>query len=164
MNESNRNNDPALPNVATVLIAGLAGGAFELAWVGLWTTLTQTSASAVARGISAAVSTPLGQASHAALIGIGIHFALSMALAALFVGLAWRPLARHFGGRGVLAGACLALTGVWAFNFLVLLPWLDPAFVSLLPLPVSALSKLGFGAVMGSFLVSTGQRRSIVGT
>lgn len=151
------------PRLSTVLFAGLAGGAFELAWVGLWTTLTQTSAGAVAREISTAVYAPLGHLNHAALIGVGIHFALSMALAALFVGLAWQPLARRFGGRGVLAGACLALTGVWAFNFLVLLPWLDPAFVALLPLPVSALSKFGFGAVMGCVLAADGPRRSLSG-
>lgn len=155
-----RPTDSSAPRLSNVLLAGLAGGAFELAWVGLWTTLTRQSGAAVAREISTAVYAPLGQASHAALVGIGIHFALSMALATLFVGLAWRPLARRFGGLGVLAGACLALTGVWAFNFLVLLPWLDPAFVALLPLPVSAISKFGFGAVMGAFLMAP-ERRAI---
>lgn len=164
MQASIRHPDSSTPSLSTVLVAGLAGGTFELAWVGLWTSLTQTSASAVAREISTAVYAPLGQASHAALLGIAIHFALSMALATLFVACAWRPLARRFGGRGVLAGACLALGGVWAFNFLVLLPWLDPAFVALLPLPVSAFSKLGFGAVMGYFLVSGGKHRVIAGT
>lgn len=160
MQSSLRPTDSSAPRLSNVLLAGLAGGAFELAWVGLWTTLTRQSGAAVAREISTAVYAPLGQASHAALIGIGIHFALSMALATLFVGLAWRPLARRFGGLGVLAGACLALTGVWAFNFLVLLPWLDPAFVALLPLPVSAISKFGFGAVMGAFLMAP-ERRAI---
>jgi hypothetical protein len=161
MAPSTRTPVPTAPRLSAILFAGLAGGAFELAWVGLWTTLTQQSGTAVAREISTAVYAPLGQASHAALIGIAIHFALSMALATLFVGLAWRPLARRLGGLGVFAGACLALTGVWAFNFLVLLPWLDPAFVALLPLPVSAISKFGFGAVMGYCLMSADRRAPI---
>jgi hypothetical protein len=38
-----------------------------------------------------------------------------------------------------------ALAMVWAFNFFILLPLIDPAFVALMPYPASLLSKLLFG-------------------
>jgi predicted neutral ceramidase superfamily lipid hydrolase len=48
----------------------------------------------------------------------------------------------------ILAGAG-ALATVWAINFFVLLPILNPAFVILMPYSVSLMSKLLFGASMG---------------
>ena len=37
------------------------------------------------------------------------------------------------------------LVGVWAVNFFVLLPGISPAFVHLVPYPVSLMSKVLFG-------------------
>jgi hypothetical protein len=38
---------------------------------------------------------------------------------------------------------------VWVLNFFLVLPWLNPAFVALLPYGVTLVSKLLFGLAMG---------------
>jgi len=38
-----------------------------------------------------------------------------------------------------------ALAGVWALNFLVVLPIVSPAFIHLMPYSVSLISKMAFG-------------------
>ncbi|HLD13557.1 MAG TPA: hypothetical protein VJB18_02450 [Burkholderiales bacterium] len=48
----------------------------------------------------------------------------------------------------------VALAAVWAVNFLVILPVVHPAFVYLLPYPVTLLSKLFFGLAMGRSLAA----------
>ena len=39
----------------------------------------------------------------------------------------------------------VALVGVWAVNFFVVLPGISPAFIHLVPYPVSLMSKILFG-------------------
>mgnify|MGYP001554809963 CR=1 FL=1 len=48
----------------------------------------------------------------------------------------------------------LALGAVWSFNFLVVLPLLDPGFLVLLPLAVTLASKLLFGVGAAAVLRS----------
>ena len=74
---------------------------------------------------------------------------LSIALASVFV----RALSRRLGAATIFLAALAALAAVWAFNFLLLLPLINPAFVSLLPHPVTLVSKLLFGVAMASVLV-----------
>jgi len=52
----------------------------------------------------------------------------------------------------LVASALAALATIWAVNFLVLLPQLNPAFVALLPPAVTLLSKLLFALGMGGVL------------
>jgi hypothetical protein len=74
--------------------------------------------------------------------------ALGVALA-----LALRPaFARSRGSLGEYASMVLALVGVWAVNFLVVLPRISPAFVDLVPYQVSLLSKILFGWAAASVL------------
>jgi hypothetical protein len=56
------------------------------------------------------------------------------------------------GTLGIYASLVLALTGVWAVNFLVVLPQISPAFVDLVPYQVSLLSKILFGLTAASVL------------
>ena len=91
----------------------------------------------------------LASSSLAPWIGLFIHFLLSIALAAVLV----RALSRPLHAAVIFLAALAALATVWAFNFLLLLPLIDPAFVSLLPHPVTLVSKLLFGVAMASVLV-----------
>jgi hypothetical protein len=121
------------------VLAGAAGGAAEILWIA---GVAPDAAADVAREVAATFSTGAG-----ALAGVAIHMVLSVALglaaAKLLLGLA--PQARM-----VAAVSLLAL--VWALNFLVVLPLVNPAFVTLLPLGVTFGSKLLFGAVLGGTL------------
>lgn len=113
-----------------VVLAGLAGGLAEIAWVAAWCGAHGADGWQVARAVTAALSPALGESPLAAPLGVLAHFGLSVLLAAAFV------------------------RGVWAVNFFLVLPALDPAFVRLLPYPVTLVSKLLFGAAMA--LVLTG--------
>ena len=118
-------------------IAGLAGGVAEVAWIWTYAAATNMDAATVARavtdtvGIGAQSPVAGGVATHmvlAAILGIAVAFAL-------------RPL------RGIRLYAAMTsvLALVWAVNFLVVLPLVNPAFVDIVPMGVSFASKLLFG-------------------
>ena len=131
-----------------ILLAGLAGGLAELVWVMLYSSLTQVSSSEVARQIAVTLFPALAHAPFVVAIGVAIHFALSLALAAAFVWIVWRPFIRNRGVAATFAGAVVALAVIWATNFLVVLPRLNPDFVALMPYSVTLFSKLLFGIAM----------------
>lgn len=127
------------------MLIGLAGGAAEVLWILLFSRLTGGSASDVAVGITATVAPGLATQPIAILLGLGVHFGLAIALG-LTVAASIRHLAPQIAGslkEMFLIIAALAL--VWVLNFLVILPALNPAFVHIVPMPISLISKLLFG-------------------
>jgi hypothetical protein len=147
-----------------ILLAGLAGGLAELVWVMLYSSLTQVSGSEVARQIAVTLFSALAHAPFAAALGVAIHFALSLALAVAFVWIVWRTFIRKRGIAWTFAGAAVALAVIWAANFLVVLPRLNPGFVVLMPYSAALFSKLLFGVAMawvlnGSLQTAESDRR-----
>ena len=135
--------------IGVVLAAGAAGGMTEVLWIAAAATVLGADGWAISRAVSTTVSSSLAASSLAPWIGLLIHFLLSIALASVFV----RALSRRLGAATIFLAALAALAAVWAFNFLLLLPLINPAFVSLLPHPVTLVSKLLFGVAMASVLV-----------
>ncbi len=86
-------------------------------------------------------------------LGIGIHFLLSILLAGAFIAVLVPRRLRNTGAT--VAISLMALAAVWAVNFFVILPIVHPAFVDLLPYPVTLLSKLLFGLAMAQVLAAT---------
>ncbi len=138
-----------------VLAAGLAGGLAEVLWVVSYSVATGRDVSELAHQVTASLLPGLASAPGAAWLGLGIHLALSLLLAAGFVRVAGRSLSRRPAGA-VFAAAAAALAAVWAVNFLLVLPALNPAFVGLLPYPVTLVSKLLFGVAMAWTLIGAG--------
>lgn len=132
-----------------VLLAGLAGGLAELVWIAGYSLVTGIDGWQVARMV-AEVVVPAGATP---MLGIAIHFLLSILLAGAFVRV-HAPLRRRGAGATIAVGL-MALAVVWAVNFFVILPIVHPAFVHLLPYPVTLLSKLLFGLAMAQALVMT---------
>jgi hypothetical protein len=145
-------NHRAPVTLATLLLAGLAGGIVEVVWVAIYSTFAPLSCSEVLRQIVATASPALAASSAAPALGMLMHLSLAIVLAVCYGRLAWGPI-RHRSSlfTSILAGVA-ALALVWALNFFVLLPLLNPAFVLLLPYSASLTSKLLFGAAMGSVL------------
>jgi hypothetical protein len=137
---------PALPILA---LAGFFGGMVEIAWVAAYRATAGLSSLQVAREIAATVfPSAVNLWSAAAVLGIAVHLVLSVGLAIAFGLLVWRPVARNLGWvAGSLVGIG-ALCALWAINFLIVLPVLNPAFVTLMPYAVTLLSKALFGATM----------------
>jgi len=139
-----------------ILMAGLAGGVAEIAWVLAYGALAPVSAADVAREVTASVLPGAASAPGAVALGIGIHLALSIALAFAFIALLQNFLQDE---AHTVAIAICALAGVWAVNFLVVLPLVNPRFVTLMPYAATFLSKALFGAAMGAVLARTAPRR-----
>ncbi len=136
--------------LGVVFTAGAVGGLAELLWIAIASAILGVDSGAVARGITATVAPPVSASGLAPVIGLLIHFLLSVALATAFLS----TIGRHLRGAALFAAALALLATVWAFNFLVLLPLINPEFVSLLPYPVTLISKLLFGAAMAWVLVA----------
>ena len=127
------------------VIAGAAGGFAEIVWVSLYATITGGDAALLARGVTTAAGVTALLPAAPVTVGIVVHMVLAVLLGIALACL-WQALAR----RGVATGGLMvvtlaALVGVWATNFFVILPVLSPAFIALIPYPVSLLSKLLFG-------------------
>jgi hypothetical protein len=121
-------------------IAGIAGGLAEIACVSLYAVLSGADAGAVARGVTAAVIG--GSTAAPVTAGIVIHMSLAVVL-----GVALVLVLRSYCLRSSLASyvaAIIVLTGVWAVNFLIVLPQLSPDFLGLLPYEATLVSKLWF--------------------
>jgi hypothetical protein len=135
----------ALDTVRCGVIAGAAGGLAEIAWVTLYAGATGANPAILARGVTTAagVSAMLPAAPLAS--GIAVHMTLAVMLGVVLT-VVWRTLTSY---RSAPANPfpfmLAALVGVWAINFFLVLPIVSPAFVYLLPYPVSLISKMLFG-------------------
>ena len=136
-----------------ILLAGLCGGVAEVLWIALYSFLTTLSAGEVARQVTASVFPAAANLAWAPVLGVIIHLVLSLALGLVFAWLIWIPVARHVGAVGALSSAIAALIAVWAFNFFILLPALNPGFIALMPLSVTFVSKVLFGVAMAWVLL-----------
>lgn len=133
-----------------ILVAGLAGGLAEVLWMLAYGAFAPVGASEVAREVTASVLPQAADAAAAPALGLAIHLLLSIGLAYAFVA----ALGGRASGARTVPVAVAALTAVWAFNFLVLMPLLDLRFATLMPYGATLLSKALFGAAMGSVLAA----------
>ena len=140
-----------------VLFAGLAGGIAEILWVAAWSAATPLQLTTVASEITRTVFPGMAETAIATETGLMIHLVISMAIGLAFVWAFEKHLARHYGGAGILVGSITLLTVIWIINFLVVLPVLNPAFVTLIPHAVSLGSKILFGFAMGAVLIASSQ-------
>ena len=102
----------------------------------------------IAREVSATVAPMSAASALAPWLGLIIHFLLSLALALVFA----RVVGNRLRGAALLAASVGTLAAVWAFNFFVLLPAINPEFVTRLPYGVTLVSKLLFGVGMALVL------------
>ncbi len=135
-----------------VLLDGVGGGLAEVLWVAIYTAAAPTSGIEVARQITASVFPALASVAVAPLLGVGIHLLLSLLLAIAFAFIVWLPFARFYGMAGTMISALVVLVSIWAVNFFIVMPMLNPAFVTLMPYPVTLISKILFGLAMASVL------------
>ena len=127
------------------VLAGAAGGLAEVLWVSFYAMATGGDAAALARGVTTAAGVNALLPATSTTLGIVIHMVLALALG-VALAFAWRAVSdRRRDGAAPYGLMMFALAGVWVINFFILLPAISPAFVYLLPYPVSLVSKLLFG-------------------
>lgn len=144
--------------LSTGLLAGVAGGLAEIIWIAFYQNFAGKGAGEVARGVTQSVLPSMATGSGAITLGIVIH----MTLAAI-LGLSIAALVRHalpkIAGRAVEPVVIVGLLAcVWAVNFFVILPVVNPAFVTLVPYGATLISKLLFGVAAAIvFTMSAGE-------
>jgi len=145
--------------LAIGLLAGLSGGAAEVVWVSLYSNATGMSGMAVAQQVTASVIPSAASLPAAPLLGIAIHMLLAAALGLAFAATIWRLAAPRLGSAAFMTTAAVTLALVWAINFFVVLPVLNPAFITLMPYSITLVSKVLFGIVMGSVMLRAAPQR-----
>lgn len=140
------------------LVAGLIGGLAEVVWVLFYSALTPLAAADVAREITATALPVFAQGGTAVSTGVAIHMLLSGALGLAFMFVVW-PFLNKRDSAAVVEATVLLLVGIWCLNFLVVLPLLNPSFVTLMPHGITLVSKALFGVAMA--VVVVGATRSV---
>ena len=132
----------------TGVVIGLAGGVAEIVWIAIYGNLAAVDAINVAAAVSATIALALPDilpVSVAALSGIAIHMVLAIGLGIALAFVWFSAAGRRSRQFNEYAFMVAALIAVWSLNFFVVLPLVNPAFVKLVPYPVSLVSKILFG-------------------
>jgi hypothetical protein len=131
----------------TVILAGAAGGTVEVIWVLMYCFGSPLSASLVAEEVARSFL-PQMAGLIAVLTGLIIHYVLALLIAAVAVFAYLRLFAGDTDEPAIFATSIAALVAIWAANFFVVLPVVNPVFVTLMPYTVTLISKIGFGIAM----------------
>jgi len=127
------------------MIAGLAGGAAEIVWIVLYMGWTGGDPERMPEGIVASVF-PIAATTKVAIpLGILLHMAIAAVLGIVIV-LAINMFCPQIRGTTHEKAFIIAvLIGVWAVNFFLILPVINPQFITLVPYGTSLISKVLFG-------------------
>lgn len=147
------NRDHTTPFWLLILTASLACGLAEIIWVSLYASFTPLTAATIANEVTASLLPAYAAGVTGVWLGVTIHLLLSITLGYAFGYLLWKPYVRQHGMIATLVVSVLTLAAVWAMNFLVILPSLNPTFLTLLPYSVSFASKLMFAMAMAITLI-----------
>lgn len=147
-----------------VLLAGIGGGLAEILWVMVYSAFTPVSGMEVARAVTVSLFPALAAGASGAWLGVLIHMTLALALGGAFAYAIWKPLLRARGPLATLAVSALTLATVWTANFFVVLPALNPAFITLMPYSVTFASKMLFAVAMGGVLAGASREVAVGGT
>jgi hypothetical protein len=127
------------------VVAGVAGGLAEIAWVTLYAGATSADPATVASGVTTAAGLSALFPAAPVAVGVTVHMALAVTLG-IALSFGWRALSSHrLDAVGPFPFMLAALVGIWAVNFFAVLPIISPAFIHLTPYPVSLMSKVLFG-------------------
>lgn len=132
----------------TIILAGAAGGTVEVIWVLLYCIGSPLHASLIAEEIARSFL-PQMAGLTAVTAGVIIHYVLAILIAGVAAIAYLRVLAGDIDEPAIFATSIAALAAIWAANFLVVLPVVNPVFVTLMPYTVTLISKIGFGIAMG---------------
>jgi len=141
-------------------LAGLAGGLIEIGWIALYQHAAGHSAATVARGVTQSLLPGLASTPAGVPMGLAIHMALAVALGIVIAVAVPRMAPRLAGTPLEPITVVAALVAVWAVNFFIVLPVINPAFVTLVPYGASLVSKILFGFAAAFVFWANSRRRA----
>jgi hypothetical protein len=134
------------------VVAGVAGGLAEMAWVTLYAGTTSADPAIFARGVTSAAGVSSLLPVSPVALGMTIHMALAVTLG-IALSFGWRAISSHrLDNASPFPFMLAALVGVWAVNFFLVLPFISPAFIHLAPYSISLISKVLFGLAAAEVL------------
>ena len=126
-------------------LAGLMGGLAEVLWVSFYQGLSGAGSAVVARGVTQSVFPDFAGSPVSVPLGIAIHMSLAILLGIAVAVLVRKAMPQITGIVFEPLIVVWTLAAVWAVNFLVILPVINPGFVTLMPLAATLTSKVLFG-------------------
>jgi len=135
-----------------ILISGLAGGISEIIWLFLWSLSSDLHLSKLAHQVTMSVFPFIKDHSFSILLGLLIHLFLSLFISFIFVNRFWNPYLSSRGKLLTFGSGGIALFLIWWMNYFIMVPFLNPHLLTLLPLYVTLISKLLFGLSMSLIL------------
>jgi len=149
----NATNTKVLPfPVRQILLAGIAGGMAEVFWFAIIGPVLSLNIHDVATGITASIFPAMAASSYSVQLGIAIHLLLSVVLAAVYLVTLGRWSMSRYRLSGQLLIGMASLLLVWAVNYLIVLPIINPSFIEISTYGLSLLSKAFFGITMALVL------------
>ncbi len=137
----------------TIILAGVAGGTVEIIWVMMYCFGSPLSASLIGEEVARSFL-PQMTGITAVVAGVFIHYVLACLIAAAAVLTYRRVFEGDIDEPAIFATSIAALVVIWAANFFVVLPIVNPVFVTLMPYTVTLISKIGFGIAMSWIFAS----------
>src|SRR6202050_1500533 len=135
----------ALETTRHGIVAGVAGGLAEIAWVSLYAGATSADPATFASGVTTAAGLSALFPAAPVAVGVTVHMALAVTLG-IALSFGWRALSSHrLDAASPFPFMLAALVGIWAVNFFAVLPVISPAFIHLAPYPVSLMAKVLYG-------------------
>jgi len=131
--------------VRTGVIVGLSGGIAEIIWILLYKNISGGDPASIAQGVTETLLPQTLSAGVAVPLGVIIHMSIAVALGIAIAVLvrSWLPRSAPGFLEPVMVVGLLMV--IWAVNFFLILPAVNPAFVTLVPYSVSLISKVLFG-------------------
>jgi uncharacterized membrane protein YagU involved in acid resistance len=131
-----------------VFWSGLIAGLSEIIWITLYCLATNTNGFHIAHRITETVFPSLPYSNHSLVLGILIHFTLSLLSSIAFIRTLWLPFTRHYHKSVTLIFGALLGMILWMLNFWVILPLINKSFVRSLPHAITLISELIFGVTL----------------
>jgi len=130
------------------LWSGLTAGLSEIIWISLYCILSNTDGFHIAHQITETIFPTYSYSSGSLVLGLTIHFTLSLLSSIAFIRTLWLPFTRHYHKSVTLIFGILLGMIIWMLNFWVILPIINHSFVQLLPNLVTFISEIIFGLTL----------------
>lgn len=134
--------------------AGALGGLAEIIWMYAYNLQHDSHLSDIGREIA----NTLRFSSNNPYLGLIIHLSLSLLIGIVFGKLIVEKFCKD-NERLILLSSLLILSGIWFCSFKLILPLVNANMVSIVPAPISFISKMLFGVAMAQGLIAFNKTR-----
>lgn len=139
----------------TAILSGFLAGMSEVIFISFYSLFSKHSLLVTGSEISKSFFNFSSYNVPTAMLGLIIHFILSLIISSFFI-IAMLPFLKQMKNKkNIIIVGLGYLTLIWIFNFIFLLPKINLTFLNIFPYWVTFVSKLLFGLTMTTYLVKS---------